>query len=90
MKLEIVQPISHRVDVGKRETTDEIRVVDDTLANDIYPAARKSVAIESRAQYNPIAHVPEINKPNTEKASSIVIRLAYAINADAADDNYHT
>lgn len=57
---------TYRVDVGKRETTEEMSVVDETLASEMYPAASKSVETASFAQYNPIAHVPEINKPKTE------------------------
>lgn len=35
------------------------------LAIEIYPAANKSVVVESLAQYNPIPHDPDIIKPNT-------------------------
>lgn len=41
--------------------------VDAMLANEIYPAARNSVDVESFAQYKPIALTPEINKPKTDE-----------------------
>ena len=56
---------TYRVDVGNRETTEEMSVVEATLASEMYPAARSNVETASFAQYNPIAHMPEINKPKT-------------------------
>lgn len=49
--------------MGNKDTIEPTSVVDAILAMEIYPADKSNVVSVSLAQYNPIPHVPEINKP---------------------------
>jgi hypothetical protein len=62
--------------VGNKDTMLPTRVVDAILAIEIYPAASKRVVVEFLAQYKPIPHVPEINKPKTTMNYSLSLKCA--------------